>query len=410
MKSATRDLLIKETCQMLRCIENQKIRGAEQCMRLDPGIYTEPLHHRREIELLFRRVPLILAASAELPLTGDYRTVELAGIPLLITRGADHKVQVYLNACTHRGAQVVTGSGNSGRFTCPYHGWTYAADGRLIGISSAEVFDHPDKSAGGLITFPAEERGGFIWALLTQDAELPLTDFLGTLEDVIEAYQLQNWHLFHQNALDGPNWKLAFDAHLEFYHLPVLHRNTFGTQISNMAQYFFYGPHQRLGLMSDNTVGDNADAISRLSTKPIEQWSTEDLLFGEWIIFPNVSLNCFDLGVRAMVLSQILPTADSQRSVTVQTFLTESIPDDEHVSKVNEFVEFIQSIVRDEDLALEQTQQQTINSGLMPEFLLGKNEEGLQHHHATLQRILAHESPLTSDFWSQELARTKTST
>ena len=46
-------------------------------------------------------VPLMLAASAELPNPGDFKTIEAVGVPVLITRGQDGVARAMINACTH---------------------------------------------------------------------------------------------------------------------------------------------------------------------------------------------------------------------------------------------------------------------------------------------------------------------
>jgi carnitine monooxygenase subunit len=49
---------------------------------------------------------------------------------------------------------------------------------------------------------------------------------------MLERFGFDSWHVPAQRSLVGANWKLAFDAHLDSYHLPVLHRNTFGPDVS----------------------------------------------------------------------------------------------------------------------------------------------------------------------------------
>ncbi|MDY0070987.1 MAG: SRPBCC family protein, partial [Porticoccaceae bacterium] len=204
---------------------------------------------------------------------------------------------------------------------------------------------------------------------------------------LLAGFDLGNWRPYHQCSLPGANWKLAFDAHMDFYHLPVLHRNTFGPAISNLAQYYFHGPHQRLGLMSANTV--EQDDLLGLKQLPEADWPMHSLLFGEWILFPNVSLNCFMAGERVMVISQIIPGDTPESSVTIQTFLTEQRPGPESEPTVREFVDFIQRVVGEEDLPMSRKQQRVLSSGLLPRVQFGRNEVGLQHYHHWLEQVLA---------------------
>jgi phenylpropionate dioxygenase-like ring-hydroxylating dioxygenase large terminal subunit len=49
-----------------------------------------------------------------------------------MTRGADGAVRAFANICRHRGAPVAQGCGNARAFVCPYHGWTYDGQGKLL--------------------------------------------------------------------------------------------------------------------------------------------------------------------------------------------------------------------------------------------------------------------------------------
>lgn len=81
--------------------------------------------------------------------SGDYRTGEILGQPYLLTRGGDGVLRGFYNVCTHAGSCLVgpwtegerispalVGKSASGvgrrRFQCPYHGWEFNLDGRLI--------------------------------------------------------------------------------------------------------------------------------------------------------------------------------------------------------------------------------------------------------------------------------------
>ena len=43
---------------------------------------------------------------------------------------------------------------------CPFHNWTYANDGTLVGVPREADFGSVDKSCHGLIELPAQERHG----------------------------------------------------------------------------------------------------------------------------------------------------------------------------------------------------------------------------------------------------------
>jgi carnitine monooxygenase subunit len=374
----SRQRLISDARKMLDRLGDTSITPAPGVSRISSSVYVDAELFEHEKQKLFRRVPLMLASACELPAPGDYKTIEVAGIPILVSRGKDGAIRAFLNACTHRGAKLARDCGHAKRFTCPYHAWTFGLDGKLLGVASREIFGEIDAEDSRLVTFPTVERAGLVWAILDPTAAPDFDPFLGG----------EHWHYLKSHHLSGSNWKLAFDAHLEFYHLPVLHRNTFGPQKSNLAEYFYYGPHQRIGLVSKADDPLEQDDLRGLVNTPEEDWPTDALLFGEWIIFPNVSINSFFKHGRVVIISQVLPGAVVGESITVQIFLHESPLAGDQLAEVAELTEFLGRVVGEEDLPMSADQQQVLRSGLLPEVQMGRNEGGVQHFHRWVDRFV----------------------
>ena len=131
------------------------IAQAKQIYTVPASHYYDQEHWELEIERIFKRLPLMLATSAELPAPGDYKAMEAAGVPVLITRDKQGDVQAYVNSCAHRGAQIMSeGCGHAERFTCPYHAWSYSQEGELVGVYAPKDFGDIDKSCHGLVQLP----------------------------------------------------------------------------------------------------------------------------------------------------------------------------------------------------------------------------------------------------------------
>jgi nitrite reductase/ring-hydroxylating ferredoxin subunit len=156
-------------------VKADTIDQSAEVVRVPAAHYTDPARFALEIDRLWKRVPLVLALSCELPRPGDYRTLEVAGVPVLIARGADGGVRAFLNSCAHRGAQVVTQeAGHARRFVCPYHAWTYDLDGSLVGIQSQREFGKLDRACHGLVRLPTAERAGLVFAVLDPASKLEI--------------------------------------------------------------------------------------------------------------------------------------------------------------------------------------------------------------------------------------------
>jgi phenylpropionate dioxygenase-like ring-hydroxylating dioxygenase large terminal subunit len=350
-------------------------------LRVPAAGYTDPARFALELERVWKRTPLVLALSAELREPGDFRALEVAGVPVLLSRGSDGAPRAFVNSCAHRGAQIVTEpSGRTRRFACPYHAWSYDEDGALVGVYARDDFGEVDPARHGLVRLPVAERAGLIWAVLRPGPPIDLDAFLCGYDAVLGEFDFTSWHLFARRSVAGPNWKIAYDGYLDFYHLPILHKNSFGSGLPNRALYDSYGPHQRVSFPNPGLL--------RFEELPEAQWDTRELLAGVWTVFPHVSIATFDLGPRAVLVSQLFPGASVSESVTVQSYLLAKEPDSGEREAAEKTFELLGHVVREEDYATGLRQQRALLTGARAEVLFGRNEGGGQRFHQHLDRLL----------------------
>src|ERR1700689_3039850 len=103
-----------------------------QATTLPPEAYTSDAFFRLEAERIFRKQWLVIGHVSQLAKAGDYFTLDLLGEMLVVVRAAD-RIRALSRVCLHRWAPVVSGSGNTKRFSCPFHKWAYDLDGALVG-------------------------------------------------------------------------------------------------------------------------------------------------------------------------------------------------------------------------------------------------------------------------------------
>lgn len=113
---------------------------AESTLRIDTGRYLDLERHEQEKQLLFREYPQLVGLSCDLPGPNDYFALEVADVPVLVTRNKAGELRAFLNVCRHRGARVMQGRGSARSFVCPYHAWCYDDEGDLIGVPERDAF------------------------------------------------------------------------------------------------------------------------------------------------------------------------------------------------------------------------------------------------------------------------------
>src|SRR5882757_9201276 len=217
--------------------------------------YYDPARYQREVSLLFRRHPIMVAFSGQLRKAGDFVVHNDTGQPILVVRGTDGVLRAFLNVCRHRSASVELKpcGANKRAFVCPYHGWSYDLTGRLVGITDGTAFGDVDRSQYGLRRLKVAEKYGLVWVVPTaleqgEDAGLDIDSYLGPLQVDLSGWNMQDWEL-HSSEPIRPrmNWKLVIDTFLELYHFRYLHPGTvYPLFLDNIATYERLDRHLRM--------------------------------------------------------------------------------------------------------------------------------------------------------------------
>lgn len=205
---------------------------------LPPEAYVSPELHALEIREIFEKSWLCVGREEYVPNAGDYFTIDVIGEPVVIVRGKDGKVRALNSACRHRYMPVVEGRGNTLRFTCPYHSWTYATDGRLIGAPHMERSQVFDPAKCGLPQYRLESWMGFLFINLDDEAA-PLQATMLSVEKAVAHYRIgEQTEIFHYEKEWTGNWKLSGENSMEYYHHVGLHLRSIGIQTPAKGTYF----------------------------------------------------------------------------------------------------------------------------------------------------------------------------
>lgn len=378
MRHETQVNLLKE---LLRQLDEGVNHDAGGLRRNPASAYTCPERAAREWQLFYREHPQIVGMSGDLPGPGSFITLADFGIEILATRDEAGQFRAFLNACRHRGSKVEPERrGEKRRFSCPFHAWTYSADGSLSGIPMAEHFGPVDKATHGLVELPAVESHGFLWVHPDPGGDIDADALLGGLADDMDSWEFGNLILASETSYDMRlNWKLATDTFGETYHFKRLHRNTLAQMFhGDVLAYDTFDRNHRMILCSRT--------IDEYRQLPESEWRINEGGFPVYFLFPNVVLN---VGPAGLTMVRVYPVpGDPGRSISQLGFYF----DEQKLAADPSMQEFraraFGDVVESEDYATAVTTQKALESGLLEHLIFGRNETPLHHYHNTFRAAL----------------------
>lgn len=195
----------------------------EKARMLPSEAYIDSAWFDVEKREIFEDTWVIVGRAEQLPSAGDYFTLHIVGQCVLVARGRDDKIRAFSPSCRHRGALIAEGEGNAKAFVCPYHRWTYALDGKLIGAPGMDENPNFRKENFPLVEMGCTVWHGFVFVNLNGAAP-PLEEDLADLENVVQPYNLGSMRLARQKRYTiKANWKSYIDNSIEAYHVASVH-------------------------------------------------------------------------------------------------------------------------------------------------------------------------------------------
>ncbi|MEO1492441.1 MAG: aromatic ring-hydroxylating dioxygenase subunit alpha [Pseudomonadota bacterium] len=265
--------------------------------------YTDPAVLEIERRELFFRTWQYACHASVLAEPGCYTTFSIFDQDIMLVHGQDGVVRAFYNVCAHRGHQLVAGSGQKTRLTCPYHAWTYALDGRLVGVRGGEHTTKVAKSEICLSEIRVDRLLDFYFINLDPDAQ-PLAAYAPGLEAEIAAATpgwqdfvvTDNWRAF--GAPFACNWKALVDNYLECYHCETAHPTFCDMFDCTGIRHDFAANHMRQHLPSAHKAENAAYALDL----------DHHVLDGNfWFLFPSTLLGYIP-GAPSLSISRIVPT------------------------------------------------------------------------------------------------------
>lgn len=206
--------------------DTRSIRELIHCQRagwsLEQRFYTDPEIYAIELERIVMRNWFFAGHQSQLASAGDYVVVNVANESAIIVRSSSGEIKGFANVCRHRGSLIcLERQGNVRKFQCPYHGWMYDTDGKLI--AARNMPDKFEAERHSLHSLRVEVVHGLVFVSFGADA-LSLEGARRELAEPMAMFDFENLKVAAQKTYPiAANWKLAVENYQECYHCAAAH-------------------------------------------------------------------------------------------------------------------------------------------------------------------------------------------
>lgn len=339
-------------------------KALSKATTLPSSWYLDPEFLERERERLFHRSWQWVGRSEDVAAPGDFFAAEILGEPIVVARPHDSsELRGLSNVCRHRAALIAQGKGSAKLLQCPYHGWTYALDGKLRRAPEMEGTEDFDVDDICLPAVRVEEWAPLIFASLAPSGPSFRETAPAIAEEVERAgFPIQKMTFRERREyLVEANWKIYVDNYLEGYHIPMIHPALYRELDYDNYRVEAYRYH--------------ASQIAPL--RPSKGKKDEKVLY--YWVFPNIMLNFYPGSLQA---NSVIPLTHDK---TLTVFEWYGLPDED----LEEAIAFSHQ-VQLEDVAISNSVAKGLRSrSYEGGRLCAKRENGVYFFHRLLHQHLA---------------------
>ncbi len=234
----------------------------------------------RERRYIFSRAWLYVGHDSEIREPGAYLTRDVGQNALLFNRDRDGVVHAFHNVCTHRGTVLAMEKcGKAKSFTCPYHGWTFGANGTLLD-QNAKTGYPPRFNAEGtynLRQVPRLERYRGFWFMNMNPKAVALEKYLAGTKEWIDLIIDQSDAGIEvtsgeQEFIVNCNWKLISENQIDSYHGISLHSSYFRYAMKRSGETPQQQAEQYKGQSWGLGNGHGAFEVGVRPGRPVADW------------------------------------------------------------------------------------------------------------------------------------------
>jgi phenylpropionate dioxygenase-like ring-hydroxylating dioxygenase large terminal subunit len=195
---------------------------------LPAWVYRNPEFLELERKTLFMPAWHLVCHQSDIPNKGDYQTFRMLGEIVFAVRGKDGGIKAFHNVCRHRAARLLDdGKGNcGGTLTCPYHAWSYALDGRLVGVPFKNQYDALKEESYNLRPVETRLCMGFVFINL-RPGNMEPEDMLAPAAPELAHYNIEQMQPLGKGRVTerrvAVNWKQGTDNYVDALHVRAAH-------------------------------------------------------------------------------------------------------------------------------------------------------------------------------------------
>ena len=352
-----------------------------------PGwLYFDPEFFEAEKDAFLRAAPQVVCHESEVPHPGDWRTLEYLGESVIVIRGDDGAVRAFSNVCRHRGSRLVDGNAGCAKvLTCPYHAWSYARDGRLVGVPHRSEYPGLRTEEFGLVPVALEKWHGFLFTTLEPGAP-SVAEMMAPYEDEVSLYRFEDLRAIGRVTLRPRdlNWKTIADNYSDGLHIPIGHpglTRLFGRNYRIEAKA--HVDRMEGDLIETESANPSERAYQRLLPKVDHLPESRQRKWLYYKLFPNVA---FDIYPDQVDFMQFLPVSATETAIREISY---AIPDERREMRAAHFLNWrINRRVNAEDTELITRVQLGMRSPSYKPGPLGTSEVCLRSFAQKLRKVI----------------------
>jgi glycine betaine catabolism A len=303
----------KQATRALRKARNSATVGAKSLPQkyfVSPEVFADEQHK------IFAEEWLLVGHQSQIPNAGDFFIATIANESLIVVRDQQSQIRAFYNVCRHRGSRLKEETcGHTSAIQCPYHAWTYALDGRLMGAPHMDDVPGFNKADYSLPLVSLGLWEGFIFVNLERNPE-PLEKWFAPLSGKFSHWNMSILQPAKRIEYDvRANWKLMFENYSECYHCPGVHPqlqkiSPYDSAENDLREGPFLGGFMQINPGKSLTMSGNACAAFVGKIEDLQQ------VF-YYSIFPNMLLS---LHPEYVMVHQLWPQSPERTVIVCDWF------------------------------------------------------------------------------------------